>query len=91
MALKAKPNKGHYALAALARQNPDFLCLSQNVDRSSFPMSLPPLKHLTNPLPDLHVRANRMSKHSVIPLLPLACGLRSPQQVIHAPGRRTEG
>ncbi|KAK4241778.1 NAD-dependent protein deacylase [Achaetomium macrosporum] len=32
MALQAKPNAGHYALAALARKNPDFLCLSQNVD-----------------------------------------------------------
>lgn len=32
MALKAKPNAGHYALAALARKNPNFLCLTQNVD-----------------------------------------------------------
>ncbi|AEO64154.1 SIR2 family histone deacetylase-like protein, partial [Thermothielavioides terrestris NRRL 8126] len=32
MALQAKPNPGHYALAALARKNPDFLCLTQNVD-----------------------------------------------------------
>ena len=32
MALRAKPNAGHHALAALARKNADFLCLSQNVD-----------------------------------------------------------
>ncbi|KAK3381546.1 putative SIR2 family histone deacetylase [Podospora didyma] len=32
MALSVKPNPGHYALAALARKNKDFLCLSQNVD-----------------------------------------------------------
>lgn len=40
MALQVKPNAGHYALAALARKNPDFLCLSQNVD--SKPLSTPP-------------------------------------------------
>ncbi|KAJ4293810.1 hypothetical protein N0V88_005322 [Collariella sp. IMI 366227] len=33
MALQAKPNPAHYALAALARRNPEFLCLTQNVDR----------------------------------------------------------
>lgn len=32
MALRARPNRAHYALAALARANADFLCLSQNVD-----------------------------------------------------------
>ncbi|KAK7756252.1 hypothetical protein SLS62_001846 [Diatrype stigma] len=32
MALRARPNRAHYALAALAKANPDFLCLSQNVD-----------------------------------------------------------
>ncbi|KAL2266198.1 hypothetical protein VTJ83DRAFT_5550 [Remersonia thermophila] len=32
MALRVKPNAGHYALAELARQNPNFLCVSQNVD-----------------------------------------------------------
>lgn len=32
MAVSAKPNKAHYALAALAEKNPDFLCLTQNVD-----------------------------------------------------------
>ncbi|KAG7286184.1 hypothetical protein NEMBOFW57_008489 [Staphylotrichum longicolle] len=32
MALQAKPNKGHYALAALAKRNTDFMCLTQNVD-----------------------------------------------------------
>ncbi len=32
MALAARPNAGHYALAALARRNNDFLCLTQNVD-----------------------------------------------------------
>lgn len=38
MALKVKPNPGHYALAMLAEKNPDFLCLSQNVD-SQYPFS----------------------------------------------------
>jgi hypothetical protein len=32
MALKAAPNKGHYALAELSRKNRDFITLSQNVD-----------------------------------------------------------
>ncbi|KAF0323424.1 sir2 family histone [Colletotrichum asianum] len=32
MALTVKPNPAHYALAALAERNPDFLCLTQNVD-----------------------------------------------------------
>ncbi|KAE8151362.1 DHS-like NAD/FAD-binding domain-containing protein [Aspergillus avenaceus] len=32
MALKAQPNRAHYALAELARRNPDFITLSQNVD-----------------------------------------------------------
>lgn len=32
MALKAKPNRAHYALAELARRNKDFITLSQNVD-----------------------------------------------------------
>lgn len=32
LALKAEPNMGHRALAALARRNMDFLCLTQNVD-----------------------------------------------------------
>ncbi|TDZ30339.1 NAD-dependent protein deacylase [Colletotrichum spinosum] len=32
MALNAKPNPAHYTLAALAEKNPDFLCLTQNVD-----------------------------------------------------------
>ncbi|GAB1315838.1 DHS-like NAD/FAD-binding domain-containing protein [Madurella fahalii] len=49
MALQAKPNPGHYALAALARKNPDFLCLSQNVDdlhpRASHPPSQLHLLH----------------------------------------------
>jgi hypothetical protein len=89
MAIKAKPNKGHYALAALARQNPDFLCLSQNVDGSSPPAALLPSKKLTNPLPGLHNRANRMSIHALVSFLPLACYLPSPQQVIHS--CRTEG
>ncbi|KAI0016098.1 DHS-like NAD/FAD-binding domain-containing protein [Xylariomycetidae sp. FL0641] len=31
-ALAAKPNRGHYALAELARRMDGFLCLSQNVD-----------------------------------------------------------
>ncbi|KAI1456661.1 DHS-like NAD/FAD-binding domain-containing protein [Annulohypoxylon moriforme] len=32
MALKAKPNRGHYALAELAKKKEGFLCLTQNVD-----------------------------------------------------------
>ena len=32
MALKAKPNPAHFALAELAKRNSKFLCLTQNVD-----------------------------------------------------------
>ncbi|KAJ5612774.1 SIR2 family histone deacetylase [Penicillium lagena] len=32
MALKAEPNRAHYALAELSRRNKDFITLSQNVD-----------------------------------------------------------
>lgn len=32
MALKAKPNPAHYALAELARKREGFITLSQNVD-----------------------------------------------------------
>lgn len=32
MALKAKPNRGHYALAELAKKKDEFMCLTQNVD-----------------------------------------------------------
>ncbi|OTA99360.1 hypothetical protein M426DRAFT_16536 [Hypoxylon sp. CI-4A] len=32
LALKAKPNRAHYALAALAKKKDNFLCLTQNVD-----------------------------------------------------------
>ncbi|KAI1349844.1 DHS-like NAD/FAD-binding domain-containing protein [Xylaria sp. FL0043] len=32
MALRAKPNLGHYALAELAKKKENFLCLTQNVD-----------------------------------------------------------
>jgi NAD-dependent SIR2 family protein deacetylase len=46
MALKAEPNQGHYALAALAKRNPEFLCISQNVDRQFHP----------NPFPYLHLQ-----------------------------------
>ncbi|KAK4103223.1 DHS-like NAD/FAD-binding domain-containing protein [Parathielavia hyrcaniae] len=42
MALKAKPNAGHYALAELARNNPEFLCLSQNVDNLHIRANHPP-------------------------------------------------
>lgn len=35
MSLKAQPNAAHRALAALAKANPDVLCLSQNVDSTS--------------------------------------------------------
>lgn len=32
MALKALPNRGHFALAELAKKKENFLCLTQNVD-----------------------------------------------------------
>lgn len=35
MALDAKPNRAHYALAELARRNQNFITLSQNVDGRS--------------------------------------------------------
>lgn len=38
MALKANPNRGHYALAELAKKMDNFLCLTQNVDgKPTFP------------------------------------------------------
>ncbi len=36
MALQAKPNHAHYALAELARKKPGFITLSQNVDGRLF-------------------------------------------------------
>ena len=35
MALQAKPNKAHYALAELAKRRKDFITLSQNIDGRS--------------------------------------------------------
>ncbi|RYC64307.1 hypothetical protein CHU98_g1899 [Xylaria longipes] len=35
MSLQVAPNPGHHALAELARNRPEFLCLTQNVDGSS--------------------------------------------------------
>ncbi|KAF1965709.1 DHS-like NAD/FAD-binding domain-containing protein [Bimuria novae-zelandiae CBS 107.79] len=49
MALKAKPNPAHYALAELARQKDGFLTLSQNVDGLS-----PRAKHPEDRLKLLH-------------------------------------
>jgi len=49
MALNAQPNPAHYALAALAEKNPDFLCLTQNVDDLS-----PRAGHKTEQLRRLH-------------------------------------
>lgn len=43
MALKARPNPAHYALAELARKKKGFITLSQNVDGK------PQLPHLTPP------------------------------------------
>ncbi|KAM4063093.1 sir2 family protein [Hirsutella rhossiliensis] len=40
--LRAKPNAAHRALAALARENRDFLCLTQNVDNLSQRAGHPP-------------------------------------------------
>ena len=42
MALNARPNPGHRALAALARKRPGFLCLTQNVDGLSQRAGHPP-------------------------------------------------
>lgn len=42
MALNVKPNPAHYALAALAEKNKDFLCLTQNVDNLSPRANHPP-------------------------------------------------
>ncbi|KAL6238804.1 hypothetical protein BDW75DRAFT_188298 [Aspergillus navahoensis] len=42
MALKAEPNKAHYALAELARRNREFITLSQNVDGLSQRANHPP-------------------------------------------------
>lgn len=41
MALRAKPNPAHYALAELARKNDQFLTLSQNVDGAHSLLSSP--------------------------------------------------
>lgn len=55
MALNAKPNRAHLALAELARRNPDFITLSQNVDGLSPRAGHPPeqLKLLHGSLYDL--------------------------------------
>lgn len=44
LALKAKPNAAHRALAALAKSDKDFLCLTQNVDNLSQRADHPPEK-----------------------------------------------
>jgi len=44
--MRAKPNPGHHALAALAKKKADFLCLSQNID-SGFLLS----SHIGPPMP----------------------------------------
>jgi NAD-dependent SIR2 family protein deacetylase len=49
MALNAKPNRAHLALAELARRNPNFITLSQNVDGLS-----PRAGHPANQLKLLH-------------------------------------
>lgn len=40
MALKAKPNRAHYALAELAKRNKNFITLTQNVDGILLPFIL---------------------------------------------------
>jgi NAD-dependent SIR2 family protein deacetylase len=40
MCLRAEPNPAHYALAALAEKNKDFLCLTQNVDSKPSHMNI---------------------------------------------------
>ncbi|KAK1989077.1 Sir2 family protein [Colletotrichum cereale] len=55
MALNARPNPAHYALAALAERNPDFLCLTQNVDGwLTRPDLSPRAGHKTEQLRRLH-------------------------------------
>ncbi|KAK1970533.1 Sir2 family protein [Colletotrichum sublineola] len=55
MALNAQPNPAHYALAALAEKNPDFLCLTQNVDgRLTRPDLSPRVGHKSEQLRRLH-------------------------------------
>ncbi|PWY76960.1 putative SIR2 family histone deacetylase [Aspergillus heteromorphus CBS 117.55] len=49
MALKAQPNRAHYALAELARRNTDFITLTQNVDGLS-----PRANHPSKQLHHLH-------------------------------------
>lgn len=44
MALKAKPNKAHYALAELAKSGKDFATLTQNIDGTDS-ISLVLIKH----------------------------------------------
>lgn len=46
MALKAAPNRAHYALAELSRKNKDFITLSQNVDGMNTTRILLLLRHL---------------------------------------------
>lgn len=36
MALLAQPNKAHYALSTLAKKNPEFVTLTQNVDGKAY-------------------------------------------------------
>lgn len=45
MALQAKPNPAHYALAELAKKKEDFLTLSQNVDGTTLHLLFPPSGH----------------------------------------------
>ncbi|KAG6038949.1 hypothetical protein E4U41_003455 [Claviceps citrina] len=45
--LRAQPSAGHRALAALAKANPDFLCLTQNVDDLSQRAHHPPAQLCT--------------------------------------------
>jgi hypothetical protein len=56
MALKAKPNPAHYALAELARRKKDFITLSQNVDGAYTRQTSPPptLYLLTTPQASHH-------------------------------------
>ncbi|KAL7625937.1 hypothetical protein AAE478_002706 [Parahypoxylon ruwenzoriense] len=55
MAIKANPNRGHYALAELAKKMDDFLCLTQNVDglspRAGHPESK--IRHLHGSILDI--------------------------------------
>ena len=61
MALNAKPNKAHFALAELAKKNKEFITLSQNVDGSLYHLCLANFRPL--PATDLPVGLSPRAGH----------------------------